>query len=148
MVRMRAAAILSVPVVLALTVPPFGFLASFSLPVLAARVRSRLWPRTSRATGHVYAALALTGLWLPALLALVSNGRIGFESTTWLVIPLCAPLGAALVVPAALAILTYSVGLICSFMSGSPWAWVCGTWGAPVAYWAATSLLVDFSCVA
>ena len=58
MVRMRAAAILSVPVVLALTVPPFGFLASFSLPVLAARVRSRLWPRTSRATGHVYAALA------------------------------------------------------------------------------------------
>ena len=96
----------------------------------------------------MYAALALTGLWLPALLALVSNGRIGFESTTWLVIPLCAPLGAALVVPAALAILTYSVGLICSFMSGSPWAWVCGTWGAPVAYWAATSLLVDFSCVA
>lgn len=90
----------------------------------------------------------MTGLWLPALLALVSNGRIGFESTTWLVIPLCAPLGAALVVPAALAILTYSVGLICSFMSGSPWAWVCGTWGAPVAYWAATSLLVDFSCVA
>lgn len=147
-VRIRAAAILAVPVVLAFTVPPFGFFASFSLPVLAARVRSRLWPRISPVTGYVFAALALTGLWLPALLALVSNGRIGFESTTWLVIPLCAPSGAALLVPAALAILTYLSGLAWSLISRSPWPWVLGTWGAPVAYWAATSWLVDFLCVA
>lgn len=145
---MRAAAVLAVPVVLALTVPPVGFFASFSLPFLAARVRAHLWPGISPVTGHVCAALALTGLWLPALLALVSNGRIGFESTAWLVIPLCAPSGAALLVPAALAILTYSTGLICSFTSSSPWPWVLGAWGAPVAYWAATSWLVDFSCVA
>ena len=147
-VRMRAAAILAVPILLAFTVPPFGFLASFSLPVLAARVRPRLWPRISPATGHLYAALALIGLWLPALLALVSNGRIGSEATTWLVLPLCAPSGAALLVPAALALLTYLAGLTASVVSRSPLPWVLGTWGAPMAYWAASSWLVNFSCVA
>jgi len=144
---MRAAAALVVPVVLAFTVPPVGFLASFSLPLLAARMRSRLWPRTSRLTGQLCAALALAGLWLPALLALVSNGRIGFEATTWLVLPLCAPSGAALLVPPVLAVLTYLAGLTASVVTKSPVPWVLGTWGAPLAYWAASSWLVDFSCV-
>lgn len=147
-VRMRAAAILAAPVVLAFTVPPLGFFVSLSLPILAARVCSRLWSGISPAIGCLYASIALTGLWLPAALALASGGRIGSESAVWLVIPLCAPSGAALLVPAALAILTYLTGLICSLISSRPWPWVVGTWGAPVAYWAAASWFVDFSCVA
>lgn len=147
-VRVRAAATLAVPGVLAFTVPPFGFVASFLLPVLAARVRPRLWPRTSPIVGHLCAALALAGLWLPALLALVSSGRLGFESTVWLVVPLCAPSGAALIAPALAAAVTYLAGLTLSLASRRPWPWVLGAWGAPVAYWAASSWLVDFSCVA
>lgn len=144
---MRAAAVLAVPVVLAFTVPPIGFLASFALPFLAARMRSRLWSRTSRVTGHLCAALAMVGLWLPAMLALLTAGRIGSEAMTWLVLPLCAPSGAALLVPAALAVLTYLAGLTVSVVTESPVPWVLGTWGAPLAYWAASSWLVDFSCV-
>src|SRR5680860_174125 len=85
-VRVRAAAMLAVPGVLAFTVPPLGFVASFLLPVLSARVRSRLWPRTSPVAGHLCAALALAGLWLPALLALASSGRLGLEATAWLAV--------------------------------------------------------------
>lgn len=147
-VRVRAAAMLVVPGVLAFTVPPLGFVASFLLPVLSARVRSRLWPRTSPVAGHLCAALALAGLWLPALLALASSGRLGLEATAWLVVPLCAPSGDALMVPAVLATLTYLVGLTFSLVSSSPWPWVIGAWGAPIAYWVASSRLVDFSCVA
>ena len=146
--QMRAAAILAAPVVLAFTVPPFGFLASLVLPILAARVCARLWSGISPAFGGLYAVLALTGLWLPAALALASSGRIGSESAVWLVIPLCAPSGAALLVPATVAILTYVTGLICSLISSRPWPWVVGAWAAPVAYGAAASWLVDFSCVA
>lgn len=147
-VRVRATVTLAVPGVLAFTVPPFGFLASFLLPVLAARVRPRLWPRTSRIVGHLCAALVLAGLWLPALLALLSTGRLGFESTVWLVVPLCAPSGAALIAPALAAAVTYLAGLTLSLVSCRPWPWVLGAWGAPVAYWAASSWPVDFSCAA
>lgn len=147
-VRVRAAAMLAVPGVLAFTVPPIGFVASFLLPVLSARVRSGFWPRTSPVVGHLCAALALAGLWLPALLAMVSSGRLSFEATAWLVVPLCAPSRTALIIPAGLAALTYLSGLTCSLISRSPWPWVIGAWGAPIAHWVASSWLVDFSCVA
>lgn len=147
-IRVRASFILAVPGVLAFTVPPLGFLASLLLPALSARVRSRLWPHTSPVAGHLVAALALTGLWLPALLALASSGRVGLEATAWLVIPLCAPSGAALMIPSALAASTYLIGLAVSLVSKSPWSWVVGAWGAPIAYWVASTWLIDFSCVA
>ncbi len=146
--RVRSAAALAVPGVLALTVPLIGFVASLSLPFLAARSRSRLWPRTSPVMGHLAAALAVIGLWLPALLAVASLGRLGSDATTWLLLPLCAPAGAALVVPAVLAVAAYLVGTTLGAVLRTPWPWVLGAWAAPLVYAAASRWLVDFVCVA
>ncbi len=144
----RSVAALIAPVVLALTVPPVGFLTSLLLPLLAARARPRLWPQASRTLVNVCAALALTGLWLPALLAVASGGRVGSEATIWLLLPLCAPAGAALVVPAAVAAAAYLIGLAAGVLTRSPWPWVLGAWAAPLAYAGAARWLVDVACVA
>lgn len=125
-----------------------GFLASLLLPVFAARVGSRLWPQTSRIIGHLCAALAVVGLWLPALLAMVSRGRLGSEATAWLIIPLCAPVGASLLVPAVLAAVAYLIGITVGVLVRNPWPWVLGAWAAPLAYSAASRWLVDFACFA
>ena len=148
MVQARGVAALAVPGVLAFTIPLFGFLTSLLLPLFAARVRPRLWPRTSPFIGHLCAALVVIGLWLPALLAVVSLGRVGSDAATWLIIPLCAPSGVALLVPAALAVAAYLVGLAVSDILKNPWPWVLGAWTAPLAYWAAGRWLVNFACVA
>ncbi len=148
LVKARSATGLAVPVVLAFTLPPVGFLASLLLPLFAARARSRLWPQTSPDLGHRCAALAVTGLWLPALLAVVTGGRFGSEATTWLILPLCAPAGAALVVPAALGAGVYLIGLTVGAVVRSPWPWVLGAWAAPLVYSAASRWLVDFACSA
>ena len=147
-VQVRSAAALFLPGVLAFTIPPVGFLATLLLPFFAARVRARLWPRTSPGVGHLCAALAVVGLWLPAVLAMVSGGRLGSEATLWLMIPLCAPTGAALVWPAALAIAAYLIGTAIAVVARSPWPWVLGAWAAPLAYSAAGLWLVDFTCIA
>jgi len=144
----RSAAALAIPGVLALTVPMVGFLTSLLLPVVAARVGSRLWPQSSPIVRHLCAALALIGLWLPALLAVVSLGQLGSDATTWLIIPLCAPVGAALVVPAVFAALAYLMGITVAATFRSPWPWVLGAWAAPLTYSAATRWLVDFTCFA
>jgi hypothetical protein len=148
LVRLRSAAALAVPGVLALTIPLIGFVASLLLPFFAARSRPRLWPRTSPIMGHLAAALAVTGLWLPALLAVAPLGQLGSDATTWLIIPLCAPVGAALVVPAALAVAAYLIGITVGVILRTPWPWVLGAWAAPLAYAAASRWLVDFECVA
>lgn len=147
-VRLRSATALVVPGVLTLTVPLLGFVASLSLPFLAARSRSRLWPRTSPLEGHLAAALAVTGLWMPALLALTSQGRLGSDANAWLLLPLCAPVGAALVVPTVLAVATYLVGTALGVLRRNPWPWAVGAWAAPLVYAAAGHWLVDFACVA
>lgn len=144
----RSTALLAGPVLLAFTVPPLGFLASLTLPLLAARVRARLWPGTSPAHGHRWAVLALVGLWLPALLAMATTGRAGSRSTVWLIIPLCAPSGAALLVPAVSAVAVYVAGLSLGTALRHPWPWVLGAWAAPLAYSAADHWLVDVVCVA
>lgn len=144
----RSAAALVAPVVLALTVPLVGFLTSLLLPLLAARARPQLWPQASPSLGHLCSALAVIGLWLPAALAVASGGRLGSETTTWLILPLCAPTGAALVVPAAVAAAAYLLGLTAGVRARSPWPWVVGAWAAPLAYAGAARWLVDFACVA
>ncbi len=146
--RGRSTAALAVPGVLAFTVPFVGFVASLLLPFLAARHRSRLWPGTSPAKGHLAGALVVTGLWLNALLAVVSLGRLGSDATTWLLLPLCAPAGAALVVPAALAVVAYLTGLTVGVVLRTPWPWVVGAWAAPLVYSGASRWLVDFACIA
>ncbi len=144
----RSAGWLAVPGVLSFSVPLVGFLTSLLLPAFAARVRNRLWPTTSPAVGHLCAALVVTGLWLPAVLTVVSAGRLGLDATTWLVLPLCTPAGASLFMPAAVALAAYLGGLGVAVLVRSPWPWVVGAWGAPLAYSAAGRWLVDFACVA
>jgi hypothetical protein len=147
LVRIRDAALLGVPVFLAFTIPPIGFLTSLLLPLLAARVRSRLWPRTSSITSQLCSALAVIGLWVPAMLFLFSGGRVGFEATVWLIIPLCAPTGSGLLVPALLATTVYLAGLATSTLIRHPGPWVLGAWAAPVAYEAASLWLVDSAVI-
>ena len=146
--KVRSAAALAVPGVLAFTVPLIGFLSSLLLPFIAARSGSRLWPQTSSTIRHLCVALAVVGLWLPALLAVVSSGQLGFEATAWLMLPLCAPAGAALVVPGLLATAAYLIGTTATVIVRSPWPWVLGAWAAPLAYSAASHWLVDFTCIA
>ena len=148
LVRARSAAALAVVGVLALTIPLVGFVASLLLPFFAARSRARLWPRISPIRGHLAAVLAVTGLWLPALLAVASRGALGSDATTWLMMPLCAPAGAALVVPAVVAVAAYLMGTTVGVILRTPWPWVLGAWAAPLAYAAGSHWLVDFACVA
>lgn len=144
----RGAALLALPAFLAFTIPPVGFLTSLLLPLFAARVRSRLWPRTSPITSHLCAALVVIGLWLPASLSLLSLGQVGSGATAWLIIPLCAPAGSALLVPALSATAAYLIGLTVSKLVRHPWPWVLGAWVAPLAYEAAGRWLVHFACIA
>ncbi len=144
----RSAAELAIPGIMAFTIPLVGFLVSLLLPIAATRARVRLWPRASRSMVRWCGALAVIGLWLPALVALAgaTNGRVGLENTMWLVLPLCAPAGAALIVPAICAVATYIVGLVVSAIIRRPWPWVLGALTAPLAYSAASLWLVDFAC--
>ncbi len=144
----RRAVALAVPGVLAVSVPLLGFVASLLLPLIAAGARVLLWPRTRPSTGDVWAALMVAGLWLPSLLAVVSAGRVGSEASTWLLLPLCAPSGAALVVPAVLAASAYLAGLAASIRMRVPWRWALGAWAASLTYCASARWLVDFSCMA
>lgn len=143
----RSAAVLAPVGVLAFTLPLVGFVTSLLLPFFSARSRSRLWPGTSPFMGHVAAALAVTGLWLPAMLAVATSGQLGSASTTWLLIPLCAPVGAALAVPAVSAVAVYLIGTAVGVIFRTPWPWVLGAWTAPLAYAAASHWLVDFRCL-
>lgn len=145
--RVRGAIALAVGGVLAFTLPLIGFLGSLLLPVFASQVGRRLWPRTSRTVVILCGALVVVGFWLPAALSLFSQGRLGLESTIWLVLPLCAPSGAALLVPAVMAGSAYLIGLTLSALLRTPWPWVVGAWTAPLAYAAAAHWLVDFALV-
>jgi hypothetical protein len=142
--RTRGVALLALPAFVVYTLPPVGFLASLLLPLFASRVRSRLWgPRISPFTSSVCSGLVVTGLWLPALVFLLSRARVGSGATILLIIPLCAPLGSARWVPALLAISAYLAGLAVSTVVRHPWPWVLGAWVAPLAYEAASLWLVD-----
>lgn len=142
--------LLAVPVLLAFSVPLLGFVASLLLlPLIAARVRRRLWPRSSARATVVWSVLALVGLWLPALLSLFSQGAIPQGgATVWLLIPLCAPGQlATLIVPALAGTVFALTGAGVSTLTRHPWPWVVGAWLAPMAYIAASQWLVDGSFV-
>ena len=141
--RARGVAVLALPAFVIYTLPPIGFVVSLLLPLLASLVRSRLWPGISLLTSRVCSGLVVIGLWLPALVFLFSPAQVGSGATVWLIIPLCAPSGSALWVPALLAICAYLAGLAVSTVVRHPWPWVLGAWMAPLAYEAASLWLVD-----
>ena len=144
--RTRGVALLALPAFIVYTLPLVGFIASLLLPLFASQVRSRLWqPQLSPFTSRVCSGLVVTGLWLPALVNLLSPAQVGSGATIWLIIPLCAPTGSAWWVPALLAISAYLAGLAVSTVIRHPWPWVLGAWMAPLAYEAASLWLVDSS---
>lgn len=137
---------LAVPTLLGFSIPVLGFVASLLVsPVVAARVRQRLWPRTSARAAVGCAALALAGLWLPALLALFSQGAASAGlATGWLLVPLCAPVQlSTLVLPALAATAASLVGSAVSALLHRPWPWVVSAWVAPWAYVLTTRSLPD-----
>jgi hypothetical protein len=67
----------------------------------------------------------------------------------WLVLPLCAPRHpAALVVPALMASVAYTVGLVVTAWLHRPLPWLLAAWVAPLAHQMAMTWLVDntFTC--
>lgn len=138
--------LLAIPVFLAFSIPLLGVVASLLLlPLIAHRVRLRLWPRSPARSTVAWSALALIGLWLPALLSLFSQGAIPLGGpTVWLLIPLCAPGQlSTLIVPALAATVSVLAGAGISTLARHPWPWVVGAWAAPMAYIAASRWLVD-----
>ncbi len=71
-----------------------------------------LWPQASSAHSIGWSLLAWAGLWLPDLVGIFTSAfnADGVDiSTTWLIIPLCAPTGfSAVRVPALAAAVTAS----------------------------------------
>lgn len=138
--------LLAIPVLVAFSIPVVGFLASLILlPLAAYLVRRALWPLTSRRATAGWSVLALVGLWLPALLPLLSQGGIALGgSVVWLLIPLCVPAGlAAVMVPALAATVISLAGAAASVRTGHPWPWVVGAWVSPFAYIATSLWLVE-----
>lgn len=125
-------------VLIAYAVPSLGLLASLCLPLVTHRFRHHLWPEASTARSIGWSVLAWAGLWAPALTDLFTPAfrAAGVDvSTTWLVIPLCAPTGlGAVVVPAVASAVTCGAGLLCALATRRRWVWVVAAWLAPWAH--------------
>jgi hypothetical protein len=140
-----AGALLVLSVAAAYGVPFFGFLLSILIPVIALNQRAVLWPTAPRRVVNIAAALALTGLWLPALVDFFTPFFYlrGMEvSTGWLILPLCGPEQLVTwVLPAVAAALLVGVGVVLSAARRTPWYWVAAMWLAPWVHMAVFSAL-------
>lgn len=137
-------ALLAVPTLVAFSIPVLGFIVSLLLPpLIASRVRSRLWPRSSPRAALVCSVLVIAGLWLPALLSVLSV--LSLEPTAspvWLLVPLCGPEQMSThVIPALAATAASLAGAAASTLTRHPWPWVVAAWVAPLAYTAASRWL-------
>jgi hypothetical protein len=145
--------VIVVLVIAALTYTPIlGPPLSVAVLVLTAVWRVRLWPGSSRLVGLLCSFLAWVGLWWPALAHVLLGWSFGLSSevsTSWLVLPLCGPLGAGTVlVPAAAATALLALGLAVSHLRRQPWLWVLAAWLAPWTHHLALSALPghEFVC--
>lgn len=138
-------------VFIAYTVPPFGLLASLGLPYLTHTARRQLWPEASTTRSLVWSLLAWAGLWLPGVIGFLAQGFYASSvevSTTWLLLPLCAPTGlSAVLLPALAAAVTCLAGLYVAAVSRNGWAWVITAWLAPLVHFLVFSQLPhEFFC--
>ena len=146
---------IAVLVLTAYALPVLGFLASLSLPFVTHAARRHLWPAATRASSVMWSLLGWAGLWLPALLSVVTLVSAGSEegggleaSTVWLVLPLCSPNSLdAVLLPALAAAATCLVGLLGTVASRRGWPWVAAAWLAPwVHYVVFVQMPHDFFC--
>lgn len=116
-------------------VPFYGPLLSLSLPVLTFIQRENLWPNSPWAASLMCSVLAWICLWWPALGHFFLGWSLGLSSevsTSWLIIPLCGPVGPwTTLAPAAAAAVLCVVGLTLSSRAQQPWLWVVAACGSP-----------------
>jgi hypothetical protein len=137
-------ALLILSVAVAYGIPFFGFVISvvfLGIPAIAIAQRKVLWPTVPPRAVAIAAFLALSGLWLPALLDFFTGifyYSLGVEvSTGWLILPLCGPENLVTwVLPAVAATVLVNVGVVISAHRHTPWAWVAVMWLAPWAHMA------------
>lgn len=119
----------------AYALPLLGLLFSVVLPLATHASRRHLWPDASQGLSLIWSLLAWAGLWLPGFIDLFTPVFVtaGAEvSTTWLIIPLCAPSGsAAVLIPALAAAVCCLAGLLGALATRTGWLWVAGAWLAP-----------------
>lgn len=142
---------LALLVLIAYALPFLGLLFSLVLPLATHRYRRHLWPEASNASSLAWSLLAWAGLWLPGLVDFVTPvfDAAGIEvSTTWLILPLCAPSDSgAVLIPALAAAVVCLVGLLGTLTTRNGWAWVAGAWIAPWVHSLVFSQLShDFLC--
>ena len=122
-------------VLIAYGLPFFGLLASLCVPLATHASRRHLWPEASTTSSLVWSLTAWAGLWLPGLVDLFTPAfhAAGVEvSTTWLIIPLCAPSElSAVLLPALAAAVTCLAGLLGAVATRRGWPWVVAAWLAP-----------------
>ena len=138
-------------VLLTYAAPFYGVALSLTLPLLTHARRRYLWPSASRRASLLCSLLAWLGLWLPAVVDFTTPlfYDAGIQlSTSWLLIPLCAPDRlAAWFVPAAAAAVVGALGLAGAMARGHPWPWLAAAWLAPWAHLAVFSLMsTEFVC--
>ena len=146
---------IAVLVFIAYALPLLGFLASLSLPFVTHAARRYLWPEATSAHSMVWSLMGWAGLWLPALLSILTLVFAGSEedgrlevSTIWLVMPLCSPESLnAVMLPALAAAVTCLAGLLGAVASRRGWPWVAAAWLAPwVHYLVFTQIPHEFFC--
>jgi len=138
-------------VLIAYAVPFIGLLASLGLPLATHTSRRHLWPEASNIHSMTWSLLAWVGLWLPGLVDFFTPAlyTAGVEvSTTWLIIPLCAPSDSnAVLIPALASAVTCLAGLLGAVATRRGWPWVAGAWLAPwVHYLVFSQLPHEFFC--
>jgi len=95
--------------------------------------------------------VAWAGLWLPGVIGFLAQGFYASSvevSTTWLLLPLCAPTGlSAVLLPALAAAVTCLAGMYVAAVSRNGWAWVITAWLAPWVHFLVFSQLPhEFFC--
>ena len=133
--RVLLRVVVCVPLALVYAVPFLGLVLSMALPALTHACRGFLWGAASRSESLVGSVLAWVGLWLPALTYFFTGWTAAApaeQSTSWLIIPLCGPIGPwTTLAPAAAATAVGLIGLAVAHRLGRPWPWVISTWLAP-----------------
>lgn len=129
---------IAVLILIAYAVPFLGLLASLFVPLMTHTSRRHLWPEASKTHSIIWSLLAWAGLWLPGLVGIFTSSfyAAGVEvSTTWLIIPLCAPTGlTAVLIPALAAAATCLAGLTAAVVTRRGWWWVVAAWLAPLVH--------------
>jgi hypothetical protein len=116
-------------------VPFFGLPISLCLPALTVIFREQLWSGVPLSHSVACSVVAWIGLWWPGITHILTGSNLGMSteiSTSWLIIPLCGPLGGGtVIIPALAAAAICGAGLAAAIAKHQPWLWALAAWLAP-----------------